>query len=317
MIKINYEVIRENIKKISKNDYIVLKSNAYGFDFKEVLKLAIAEGIYKFCVISIDDAIYIRETYPFTKVLMLGVFDNCLRLAYEKYQIEVSINDLDEIENLKDYKINVQIKINSGMNRFGIKALDIIRCLTLIEEYNLRITGIYSHNATKNKEFIQEQLEAFYYASKQNLDLDVHFSASSLMNEEIKFVNCKRIGDAIFHNALIVFGKILKINYINKGEHIGYDYSYQLKKDSYVGVIDIGYADGLERNCNGFLVYIKNRYYYLIAKACMNYCFVLIDDSVKVGEIVHFISSYNNINNYINYFGKIPHEIYLSFLNKK
>jgi alanine racemase len=160
-------------------------------------------------------------------------------------------------------------------------------------------------------------LEAFYYAVKDLNGIDIHFAASSLIDGKVHYQNCRRVGDILYHGALLISGKILKVNYINKGEYIGYDYSYQMKKNSYVGIIDIGYADGLERNCNGFSVCINNKYYYLIGKACMNSCFVLLnDEKVNVGSEVFFISCYNNILNYQQFFGKISHEIYLSFLKK-
>ena len=89
-----------------------------------------------------------------------------------------------------------------------------------------------------------------------------------------------------------------------------------MKNDGYIGVIDLGYADGLVTKCGGFLVYIDNKYYRLIGKACMNHTFVLIDDKVKVGDTVHFISPYNNIINYENFFGLTSHEVYLAFLKK-
>ena len=299
MIKIDYDVIRENILKLNSNDYLVLKSNAYGFEFKNVLQIAYSVGIRKFCVIDLNDAVFIKIYYPRARVLMLGIFDKNDLLLYEKYQIELSINDLDEIYSLKDFNLDVQIKINSGMNRFGIRPMDIKRCLNLLNETNLNLVGIYSHNATKVSVEINKQLESFYYAIKEVKDLDIHFAASSLINNSIPWQNAKRVGDMIYQNALSFYGKIIKINFLEKGEFVGYDYSYKLNKDSLVGIIDVGYADGLERICNGFLVYINNKYYHLIGKACMNYCFVMIDSNVGLGDVVHFISKYNNMNNYI------------------
>ena len=73
----------------------------------------------------------------------------------------------------------------------------------------------------------------------------------------------RRIGDAIYYNALNVYGRIVKVNYVYQSEYIGYDCGYQMPYDGYVGVIDIGYADGLARKCDGFTVYINNKYYYL------------------------------------------------------
>lgn len=316
MIKIDYEKIKENLLKFDLNTYLVLKSNAYGFGFRRVLDLAIEASLTKFCVIDFLDAIYIKDKYPFASVLLLGVFDIANLLIYEKNNIMISINDIDELELLKDSKVLIQLKINSGMNRFGLSPNEIERALVIIDKYKLNLVGIYSHNATSNKNIIKQQEEAFFYAIKNVYNIDIHYAASSLINEDNPLYNSKRIGAAIYENVLSVYGKIIKKNFVFKDEYIGYDYSYKMKEDGFIGVIDLGYADGLERNCEGFFVYINNNYYPLVGKSCMNHCFVLLDSDVKVSDIVHFISTNNNISNYQSFFGKIKHEIYLRFLSK-
>lgn len=316
MININYEKIKENLLKFDLNTYLVLKSNAYGFGFRRILDLAIEASLYKFCVIDLMDAIYIKEKYPFARVLLLGIFDSCSLPIYEQYDIEISINDIDELDSLIGYKIPIQIKINSGMNRFGINPSDIYRVLEIIKRDNMNLVGVYTHNATTNLKSIKQQEEAFFYAIKNIENIDTHFAASSLDDTSNPLFISKRIGVKIYENSLNVIGKIIRINYVYKDEYVGYDYSYKMPSDSYVGIIDIGYADGLERNCNGYYVYINNNYYPLIGKACMNYSFVLVDSRVNVFDDVHFISINNNIQNYLNFFGMIKHEVYLRFLSK-
>ena len=45
--KIDYDKIKENITKLDKNDYLVLKSNAYGFGFKKEFQIAYELGMKK------------------------------------------------------------------------------------------------------------------------------------------------------------------------------------------------------------------------------------------------------------------------------
>ena len=313
---INFEKIKQNILSLSKNDYIVLKSNAYGFGFEEILQLALSIGMHKFALIDINECIYIKNYYPHTTVLLLGRVNEKILVLCEKYQIEVTITDLDDIKLLSKYRINVQIEINSGMNRFGIRNSQMNTILTLLKDTNLTPTGIYSHNATNNPKYIDNQIACFYEVVRGKKDLDIHFQSSSLKDLNLEFITAKRIGAAIYKDALKVSGRIIKINYCLKDEYIGYDYNYQFSKDSYVGVIDIGYADGLDRNCSGFLVYINGKYYPLIGKACMNNSFVLLEDNSNLNEEVIFIGEENNIANYEKHFHKISHEIYLSCLKK-
>lgn len=312
--KIDYEKIRENISLLDDSDYIILKSNAYGFGFKEILEIAIEMGNYKFAVIDMEYAIYIKSKYPDAIVLLLEPVRNKDLKLCEKHKIEVSINSLDDIDLLAGYKLNVQIEVNCGMNRFGIRPYDIERAINIINDNNLNLTGIYSHNATNDYSLTKNQLEAFYYAVKHHNNIDIHFAASSLMKKEINFQTARRIGAFIYDDALTVYGKIIQINEVYKGESIGYDFAYQFKDNAYVGVIDIGYADGLARHCDGFLVWVKDRYYPLIGKACMNYSFVLLDSVNLMDEEVVIIGKNNNIKKYEIYFDKIPHQIFIDFL---
>ena len=307
--KIDYSKIKENLLSLNKSDYLVVKSNAYGFGFENVCLIAYLCGMKKFCVLDILDAIYLKEKYNDSVVLLLGPIDyKCLE-KYEKYQIHITITKNLDFEIIKDYNILYQIEVNSGMNRFGLLDLPYE-----IINNDIRFKGVYSHNATNNIDFINNQLQYFFERVKCFNDIEIHFSSSSSMDLKIPFTNSRRIGCEIYKDSLEIKAKIIHINYCLKDSYIGYDYSYKLESNNYIGVIDIGYADGLERNCNGFLVYNGENYFPLIGKACMNHSFILLEDDSLLNKEVTIIGKDNNINNYVNYFKKIPHEVYLAFL---
>ena len=309
--KIDYEEIKKNILSLNKTDYLVIKSNAYGFGFKNVLDVAYKCGMRKFCVLKLKDAIYIKNKYPNVLVLMLGPFDCNKVNTYRKYDLIVTITKDCDFNIIGNSNISYQIEINSGMNRFGLNEINISDFIN-----DINFIGIYSHNATNYIEHINEQLQYFFDRVKYINNKDIHFASTSTKDLSIPFTSARRIGCDIYKNSLKVYAKIIHINYCLKDSFIGYDYSYKLDKDSYIGVIDIGYADGLERNCDGFLVYIKNAFFPLLGKACMNHAFVLLDDETYMNHEVIIIGKENKLNNYVNYFKKIPHEVYLSFLKR-
>ena len=314
MYKIDYDKIKKNISLLDDCDYIILKSNAYGFGFKEVLEIAISMGNYKFAVIDIEYALYIKKHFPDTKVLLMGplVKDNIIDC--ETYGIDMTITKIEDIETLCNNHINIQIEVNCGMNRFGVRPDDVVRTMNLIEKTNLKLTGIYAHNATNDYLYTINQLEAFYYAIKHLSGVDIHYASTSLMKRKILNQTSRRIGEFIFNDALTVYGQIIQINKVYKDEFIGYDYAHKFEEDAFLGVVNIGYADGVERNLDGFLVWIKDKHYPLVGKACMNYCFVLLDSPELLNENVIFIGKNNNIKKYEIFFDKIPHQIYLTFL---
>lgn len=224
--------------------------------------------------------------------------------------IEVALLTVDDIENFKKYPLKVQIEINSGMNRFGIEVKDIFKV------DGLNIVGIYSHNATLSKKNIKKQLKIFLSILPYKEQIDIHYQSSSLFYEKIDYVNSKRVGEFLYNDSLSLYGKIININFCKKGTFVGYNYTYKLKKDSLVAVVDIGYNDGFYRDCNGFKVYINGKSYKVIGLSCMNHCFVLVDNLVKINNVVEFISINNNILYYCNFFHKVKHQIYLDILKK-
>lgn len=315
MINVNEEMIKNNIMRCHKEDYFVLKSNAYGFGLSRVASLLASLGYHKYAVLTLDEAITIRELDPSGTILLLGVLENDKIFLYEKYGITVSINDFKDLKSLYMHKLKIQIAVNTGMNRFGIRPTEVKEMVNLIRKTSLELMGIYSHNATNDLMHIMGQEEAFKYALRATTGLEAHFAATPLSHDS-KYKIC-RIGKGMYQNALSVYGKIVKINHLEKDEYVGYDYAYKMPYDGYIGVIDLGYADGLVRHIDGFLVYINNRYYHMVGLACMNHSFVLLDnDNIKEGALVHFISPFNNQINYETFTGLSAYEIYLGFLKK-
>lgn len=296
------EKIKNNLEKINSNNYLVLKSDAYGFGLNRTLKIIKKTNLYKFCVINLSDAITIRKSIINSKILLITPFNKELLHYYKKYKIEVSINSIEDFDFIKDSNIKYQIALNTGMNRFGINEIN-------KEMYTENLTGIYSHNATCDINHIQNQIDKFNKNINMTNNIDIHYFSSTHKN--LSYGNCRRIGEAIYDNCLIVKAKIIHYNYVKKGEFIGYDYSYKAKEDILVGVLDIGYADGLVRNCNGFKVYARSGYYEMVGKSCMNNSFVLLN-SLDIKE-VDIISHNNDINNYLKYFNLTKHEVYISY----
>ncbi len=296
------KTIKNNLSKINNNNYLVLKSNAYGFGLNEILKLIKKTNLYKFCVINISDAITIRNKIINSKILLITPFNYHLIHLYKKYDIEVSINKYSDFKCIKNTNIKYQIALNTGMNRYGLTDIN-------NELITNNLVGIYSHNATNAIIHINNQINKFNKLLINKRDIDIHYFSSSLNN--MNYGNCRRIGEAIYKDSLIITANVVHYNYVKCGEYVGYDYTYKADKDILVGVLDIGYADGLIRNCSGFKVYSRNNYYELIGKACMNNYFVLLDnEEVKEVEI---ISHNNKIENYTEYFNVSKHEVYISY----
>ena len=80
----------------------------------------------------------------------MGIFDVKKLLSYEKNQICITVNELYELEIIKNYRVDVAIKINIGMNRFGLRMDE----LAYVDWSLPNIVGVYGHIARDEvKEF--------------------------------------------------------------------------------------------------------------------------------------------------------------------
>lgn len=306
--------IIENINQCDVKDYFVIKSNAYGFGTKEIISL-FQETVYqKFAVLELETAALIRVMIPKARILLLGRMNEQEAYLYQQLRLEVSVNSISEINFCIEQGILFQIPINSGMNRFGFTYEEITHHLNFFHQIKNNILGIYSHNATLDQQHMKEQMKAF----QQCLDLlsvseiEIHFGASSFTRELFPFFS-RRLGAMIYRDSFQILGKVLKKNKVLTGSYIGYDYQYQMKEDGWIAVVDLGYSDGLVRNCEGYEVWIQGKYYSMVGKTCMNQCFVLIEEAVLEDAIVEVIGPHCPLERYLSFTKMCEHEAYIAF----
>ena len=94
--------------------------------------------------------------------------------------------------------------------------------------------------------------------------------------------------------ALSLKSEIIEIQKAKKGDFVGYGSNTKLECDGYVATIPVGYSDGILTNYNNFNVYINNKKYKVIGSINMGMISILVDNNVKIGDIVTIIN--NNLN---------------------
>ncbi len=96
-----------------------------------------------------------------------------------------------------------------------------------------------------------------------------------------------------FKPVLSLFSKVIFIKNVKKGEKISYSGIFQAKEDMKIGIIPIGYFDGIPQNIsNDFYFLINNKKCKIRGKVCMNLTIAEIpkDLKVKTGSKVEIVS---------------------------
>ena len=81
--------------------------------------------------------------------------------------------------------------------------------------------------------------------------------------------------------AFNLISEVLEIKDVKKGEYIGYGTLYQAKEDMRVAVVDIGYADGINKRRRNSKMEINGKLYQVVGDVCMGMTMLKIDDKVK------------------------------------
>lgn len=337
-VKINLKNISENVSKIINeyNNYKyyigVVKADCYGHNDLEVVKAIIDGGCNYLAVAMLEEALEIREQFNDIPILCLGnVSLNYIDICV-KNNITITVNSLDYAKKLIDTnhkKVKVHIKINTGMNRLGVSNKEEFNeIFNLLTENNIFIEGIYTH--IYNASCVEDTISQFKKYQMIISDIDkekvsiFHVAASDAltMYSKLDFVNGCRLGIIMYgftnnkeldlNSTFSLYSRIIQINHLKKGDKLGYNGNYVAETDEKIGVVSIGYADGIIRKNTGRFVYINNKEYPIIGNICMDMLFVKIDDTVSLNNEVVILKDINHIREIAKHLDSIPYEIMCS-----
>ena len=169
VLKINLESIRKNalgFKALAKNRflYAVVKADAYGHgDISVVNALSmVADG---FAVALISEALSIKQAAGGKEILVFTPpMDDADVVIAANNGFTLTATDIRSAKLIADcaqkygVTVNVQIKVNTGMNRYGIYGSTLGKvCSILKRSGQVRIQGVYSHLYSHDKTLCEEQ----------------------------------------------------------------------------------------------------------------------------------------------------------------
>lgn len=301
----NYHLIKDLVKP--KKIIPVIKADAYGHGAIKVMETLIVEGVDYFAVSLLEEALELREINREVGIMMLGpILADQFELCHQNH-IDITIYDEAIANNLLtfDKPLKIHIKINSGMHRYGIESNHFVaHFIQQLSKTPHEFLGIYSHFATAN-----EQDDHFHRQVKRSLDMIqslpflpkmIHLSnsASSVHYEKnFDMTTHVRLGISLYglslnedkmglHPVMSLKTKVITIRTLKAGESLGYGATYTPDKDERIAILPIGYADGFIRKNKGGYVEIHQHKYKLVGIICMDACFVRVDDTVQVDDIV-------------------------------
>ena len=120
-----------------------------------------------------------------------------------------------------------------------------------------------------------------------------------------------RVGLELYKNVILVQSKIIKIFTLKRGQNLGYDGGFVASKKIRVGIVPLGYADGINRKLgNNAYVTVNGILCKIIGNVCMDVFFVDVSDArCVVGDVVEV---FDDADYWAKQCDTIPYEIMTS-----
>ncbi len=347
ILQIDLHIIKQNYLKlrelVSVEVGATLKADAYGLGATQIATVVADEGCKTFFAANIQEAYCLKEKFPNIEVFFYNGFtkgeekiiahNNILPVISNLYQIEIFNNFC--ISNNMRHKIAIHVE--TGMNRLSMPYEEILRLASDRDLYsNLDIEYIISHLASAEdytNDFNVMQLERFKQIVKlfPGIKCSLANSAGILLGSEYHF-DIVRPGAALygintrenmslFGNPVKLISPLLQIKCVRKGESLGYNQTYVANKDTWIGTIPLGYADGVFRSLsnNGYC-YINDKQLPIIGRVSMdlvNIDLSNLDESQRyIGQEINIICEHQTPDQLGSLLGTIGYEIITALGNR-
>lgn len=331
-VEISSRYLRDNYRELSSISYgmkviPVLKSNAYGHGLVEVGRIVDELKAPFLCVDSLYEAYSLHKAGIKSKILVMGFVDS-RNLNVKKLPFSFAAYDHDHFNAIFEAQpqAGIHIFIDTGMGREGVRVQDLDEFANKINNRAYpRIEGLMSHFAASEKVSDPRTLKQVanfkkaleFFKKKGVRPKWIHFGNSS------GIINCRKLGLPEFTNAsragIALYGidpqgkmtglkqvarlitHIVQLKKIDKGDTVGYDFTYKSTSPMIIAVLPIGYSDGIDRDLSGRgRVRINGKFCPILGRVSMNITVVDVTGlkSVRVGnkaEVEFLIQSKHRI----------------------
>lgn len=330
------------IKKITNNSLVLamIKANAYGHNLLKISEyLNFADG---FGVAQLQEAIILRNSNIKIKIIVMSGFFTLEDLEIiDKLNLEPVVHDFYQIDLLEKYyankkinnKINIWLKIDTGMNRLGIDSdlfLNIYNKLLKIKNINIETIMTHFSDADLNNSKTNMQIEKVNRLIIQNkIKKPISMANSAaILKYPSSHANWVRPGIMLYgvspfekstgldfnlKPVMTLRTKIIAVKNCKKGETIGYGSDYVCKTNKKIGVIAVGYADGYPRKTNNISssVLVNNKITKTIGRISMDLTTIdLTDiDNVNINDRVILWGEGLPVENIASELNVLPHEL--------
>ncbi|MGO9379724.1 MAG: alanine racemase [Dissulfurispiraceae bacterium] len=354
--EIDLEAVSANLRTVkalvgSKAVIAIVKADAYGHGAVDVSKALVRAGADYLAVAFTDEAVKLRETGITDPIIVL--FDPDIRdiLKYDLIPVlgdrKTALAVSREAEKLGK-RIPVHIKVDTGMGRLGLTEGPAHEILEISAEKGIVIEGIMSHLSEADLDdpsFTKVQLDLFSVLKTELLENGLGIkmfhiaNSAAVMNMPEAHFDAVRPGLMLYgyspcgkqvashgsplQTVMTAKARFISVRRIRAASPISYARTFVAKRESLIGVVAVGYADGFStRFSNNAEVLVKGKRAPVVGRVCMDLTMIDLTeiDGVTENDEVIIIGSQGSekigADELARRIQAIPYEILTSLGNK-
>ena len=313
-IKQNIAFIREGLP-VNTSVMAVVKANGYGHGLLAVANAALDAGAAYLAVADVYEGSELRQRGITAPILVMGgMLPSLAHVTVENgmtqtvYSAEM-VAALQTACSVHNRKVKIHIKIETGMNRLGVRpGAELDALLQAVERApDVELEGLFSHfsvSEIEDKSFTLAQYERFQQAVEQchgrGHQPMLHISNSgAILDCPFATLDMVRLGIAMY--GLYPDGKtegelqpamewrtnVVQVKTVHPGDTVSYGRAWTADEERTIATLPVGYADGYRRVFgNRACVLIHGRRAPVVGRVCMDHCMVDVTgiEGVAVGD---------------------------------
>jgi len=318
----------------------VIKANAYGHGAIEVAK-CLSSHAPALAVAFIDEAAELRAAGITLPILImegaLSYNDFSIALQQNFWLMLHTAEQVDWLNKITpSYSGKLWLKVDTGMNRLGIKPSEVeglLAKLTGEQLQNLVLCTHFSSSEERDNPKTLLQIQQFNRTNQEHCYKKSLANSAGILNWPESHGDYNRLGIALYGATPIpaknlpvkltpvmtLQSTIIALRQISIGESVGYGERWQAKRLSVIATIAIGYADGYPRNAkNGTPVFIKGQIAPIVGRVSMDMLTIDVTDidNVNLGDIVELWGENLAIETVAEYLDTINYELLTRVSNR-
>lgn len=264
----NIELIRGRLPS-SSSLILMVKADAYNHGVKAVAPFAepLVDG---FGVATAEEGAALRVGGT-EKPILVSAASAIEAPIISRYGLQPMVGSLELLEALsaRDEDLSIDLKIDSGFNRYGVKPNELQTAIDVIANSKLRLRAVCTHfmcpgSAKYQNALFQEsaaKIESRFGKVKRHAASSYFAETGAYCYDEVR-VGLLAYGYSLampVKPVLSVRAEVEFVKRIEKGESVGYNALFSAERPMEIALIRSGYYDGIRRDLRGFSILINGQ----------------------------------------------------------